>query len=130
MLGEGMRAIQRGTNTTSFQKGVRAEDEAVLFFQKRGFFCLKRRFRTPLGEIDLIVRNATTLIFVEVKHRKKLSHAMEAVSPAQRFRLYSAAEIFMDTHREDIVGCTTVQFDVLACAPGKNPCHIPHVIME
>ncbi len=118
------------TSVTAFQKGIRAEDGAELFFQRKGFFCLKRRFRTSVGEIDLIVRNETTLIFVEVKYRKNLLHAVEALGPVQKLRLYQAAEIFMDICSEDIVGCVNIQFDVLACAPGKDPYHIPHIFMQ
>ena len=50
---------------------------------------------TTAGEIDLIVRRGTTLVFVEVKQRRTLDKAAYSVFPQQRMRIRRAAENFI-----------------------------------
>ena len=47
----------------------RAEALAALWLQLKGWRVLTRRVRTPVGEVDLVVRRGGTLAFVEVKAR-------------------------------------------------------------
>lgn len=56
---------------------------------------MAQRLRTPAGEIDLVVADAETLVFVEVKARRCLSDAAYAVLPRQQMRLLNAAESAM-----------------------------------
>jgi putative endonuclease len=58
-------------NVTSYEKGVRAEQIACTFFQKKGYLLLEKRYKTPFGEIDLILEKSQTLILAEIKYRKK-----------------------------------------------------------
>jgi putative endonuclease len=57
--------------------------------ERRGYAILARRFRTRLGEIDIIARDGETLVFVEVKARRSLRYGgpAEAVNWAKRQRL-------------------------------------------
>lgn len=47
--------------------GSRGEEAAALYLQRRGYFLIERNFFTRYGEIDLILRDKDTLVFVEVK---------------------------------------------------------------
>jgi putative endonuclease len=50
--------------------GEEGEGLAEKFLQRKGFVPLARRFKTPRwGEIDLIMRDGDTTVFVEVKTR-------------------------------------------------------------
>jgi len=49
--------------------GQLGEDLACAELQRRGYVILARRFRTRLGEIDIVAEHAGTLVFVEVKTR-------------------------------------------------------------
>jgi putative endonuclease len=49
--------------------GERGESLAVEELERRGYEILTRRYRTDFGEIDIIARDADTLVFVEVKAR-------------------------------------------------------------
>ena len=49
--------------------GDRGERAAARYLRRRGFRVLLRGYRTTRGEIDLIARDGSTLVFVEVKSR-------------------------------------------------------------
>ena len=54
---------------TTYQKGLDGESRAALYLQNRGMVLLQKRYRSPFGEIDLVMRDGDTLVFVEVKAR-------------------------------------------------------------
>src|SRR5215207_8078309 len=49
--------------------GKRGEDLACAELEKRGYVILDRRFRTRCGELDIVARDGTVLVFIEVKAR-------------------------------------------------------------
>ena len=53
----------------AFRTGISAESRAAAFLIAKGFRILARRWRSPVGEIDIIARRRSLLIFVEVKAR-------------------------------------------------------------
>ncbi len=61
---------------------------------------LAQRLRTKCGEIDLVVADPTTLVFVEVKARNSFGQAAYAVQPRQQSRLLEAAGAAMAEHVE------------------------------
>jgi putative endonuclease len=74
--------------------GQRGERAAARYLKRQGMRVLLRGYRTRLGEIDLIVRDGETLVFVEVKSRRQGSPA-EAVTPEKERRLTNAALQFL-----------------------------------
>jgi putative endonuclease len=104
------------------RKGRAAETLAALFLRLKGYRVVARRFRTPVGEIDLVMQRASTLVFVEVKKRAFADDAVLAVTPAARQRLVRAAEAFLGRHPE--AAALTLRFDVVALAPRSWPRHI------
>jgi len=94
--------------------GRQAEDSVAASWRSRGYDILAQRLRTQSGEIDLVVANPSTLVFVEVKARRSFSQAAHALQPRQQSRLLEAASIALaqhaDWHRPD------TRFDVaLVC---------------
>ncbi|HZN02109.1 MAG TPA: YraN family protein [Candidatus Polarisedimenticolia bacterium] len=77
--------------------GRRAEDEAARYLAERGMRLVARSFRARGGEIDLVVEDGETLVFVEVKARASLSwgRPSEAVGPVKRARMERAARLFL-----------------------------------
>ena len=70
--GPGPRPGPRPERQIAFRTGISAESRAAAFLIAKGFRILARRWRSPVGEIDIIARRRTLLIFVEVKARANL----------------------------------------------------------
>ncbi len=102
--------------------GRRAEAKSLWFLRLRGYRIPARRVRTPRGEIDLVVRRGGTVAFVEVKARRSLAAAAEAITPRQRRRIARAAEAFL-AGRPDLSGLD-VRLDAIFVVPGRLPVHL------
>ena len=99
-----------------------AEGLAAWSLRLRGYRIVARRFRTPLGEIDLVARRGRLLAFVEVKARTDLEQALLALSPRQRQRTARAAELFLLRH--PAYAGHTLRFDLVAVRPWRLPRHL------
>ena len=102
--------------------GRSAEAIATLYLRLKGYRLIARRFKTPVGEIDLVMRRGGLLAFIEVKSRRRREEAIEAVSPTARRRILRAAEWFLATRPE--AAAMTIRCDVVALAPGRLPYHL------
>ncbi len=103
--------------------GLSAESKAALLLLAKGYRILARRFKTPVGEIDIIARRRGVLVFVEVKARDTLDAAAEAVTPRQQARIVDAAQYWLAAHPDAVA--RPFRFDVVLVAPGKPPRHLP-----
>ena len=108
--------------SAAFQLGVSAEGRAALFLAAKGYRTLAKRWKTPVGEIDLVVKRGNLVAFVEVKARSKLDAAAESVLPRQKKRIIAAAEAWLAAHPEH--AGYDMRFDAVLIAPGKLPQHI------
>jgi putative endonuclease len=106
----------------AFRVGLSAESRAAAFLIAKGYRILARRFRTPVGEIDIVARRRKMLIFVEVKARNRLDDAAEAVSDRNKLRIVAAAEFWLSQNPDDVT--SEMRFDAVLVAPGKMPRHI------
>ncbi|MBN8957969.1 MAG: YraN family protein [Rhizobiales bacterium] len=106
----------------AFRLGLSAESRAAAFLLAKGYRIAARRWRSPLGEIDIVARRGASLVFVEVKARASLDEAAEAVTPRQRRRIIGAAEAWLAAHPDD-VQCN-IRFDAILIAPRCLPRHI------
>jgi putative endonuclease len=107
----------------AFESGISAESRAAAMLLVKGYRILARRFRTPAGEIDIVEKRRTALVFVEVKTRARYEDAVEAVTEQQRRRIVRAAECWLAQRPQDGEG--DVRFDVVIITPGRLPQHIP-----
>ena len=62
--------------------GRRGEQVAAEWLQERGYTLVDRNWRCPAGELDLILRDGSTMVFAEVKTRSSLEfgHPFEAIT--------------------------------------------------
>ena len=76
------------------------ESAALEFLQKRGLVLVARNFRCRTGEIDLVMMDGDTLVFVEVRARAspEMGSAAESITPAKRRRILSAARYYLMKH--------------------------------
>lgn len=83
-------------------RGTFAEDAAAEFLTDRGLRLLERNYRCRFGEIDLVLREGGTLVFVEVRYRGSGAYgsAAESITPAKRKKLLRAARHYMAAHSE------------------------------
>jgi putative endonuclease len=113
----------RPQRQTAFHVGLSAESRAAALLVSKGFRILARRWKSPLGEIDIVARRRQLLVFVEVKARARLDDAAWSVTARQRLRIVAAAEAWLAAYPDD--GVRDIRFDAMLVAPGRPPRHIP-----
>ncbi len=106
----------------AFKLGVSAEARAALYLTAKGFRPLAKRWKSPAGELDLVVKRGSLIVFVEVKARARLDEAAEAVLPRQQRRIVAAARAWLAAHPEH--AGYDMRFDAVLIAPGRLPQHI------
>lgn len=79
----------------NYYKGLIFEYLALLSLILKGYKLLRRRFKTKLGEIDLIMQKGNTISFIEVKGRSTKSLAGESIHFKNRDRVTQAAKIYL-----------------------------------
>jgi putative endonuclease len=102
-----MRA--KGDDTT-VARGREAEGRAAAFLESRGRRVVGRNFRVRGGEIDLIVADGPTTVFVEVRQRSRsdFGGAAESITASKRRRIVLAARHWLARH-----GDTDCRFDCI-----------------
>lgn len=76
-------STRQRTGRIGYHAGEAAEKRIALDYERRGFTVARRRWRGKSGEVDLIVRDGTGLIFVEVKKSRSFARAAERLSARQ-----------------------------------------------
>jgi len=112
----------RPEKIAAFGLGISAESRAAAWLIAHGYRILARRWKSPLGEIDIIAARRHTLIFVEVKARASLDDAALSVTERQKQRIAAAAEIWLAGNPMPAI--RNMRFDAILVAPGKLPRHI------
>ncbi len=79
----------------SYFYGLKAEEIALQHFTKQGFHPLAKRYKTPHGEVDLILKKNSILIFLEVKARRKSYNLESILTTKQISRNQAASECFL-----------------------------------
>ena len=117
------KSLPRPERPAAFRVGISAESRAAAFLIAKGFRILARRWRSPLGEIDIVARRRHLLVFAEVKTRASLEKAAGSVNLRQRLRIAAAAKIWLAVLPDDTI--RDIRFDAFLVTPGKIPRHIP-----
>lgn len=99
-------------------RGRAAEDAALRFLQSQGLALVARNYRCRLGELDLVMRDGTSLVFVEVRARGSDAFGTAAASVVARKqrRLVAAARHYLMTHPQ--ARRLPARFDVVALGAG------------
>lgn len=105
--------------------GHRAEWLAAAALMLKGFRIVARRYRTKLGEIDLIARRGDLVVIVEVKARPTLAEAMDAIGRESQRRIDGAADLWLA--RQPDYARLSIRFDLVAVLPWRWPVHVPDV---
>jgi putative endonuclease len=114
--------VETGKRRAAFRFGLSAESRAAAFLVAKGYRILARRWRSPLGEVDIVARRRQLVVFVEVKARDRLDDAAEAVTDRQQRRIVAAAEAWLARHPQ--AATHDIRFDAILVAPLRIPRHI------
>src|SRR6478736_266262 len=93
--------------------GLSGESRAAAYLVAKGYRIVARRFRSPVGEIDIVARRRGVLVFVEVKARNTIDDAALSLLHRQQQRIAAAAGAWLAAHPED----ADVRFDAVLVAP-------------
>lgn len=101
------------------------EQVAVDALTDAGFAVLARNWRCADGEIDVVARDGTTLVIVEVKTRStdRFGQPSEAVGRVKQARLRRLALAWLAQHP----GGADVRFDVVSVVRGRAGCRVEHL---
>ncbi len=107
----------RKSTTRQQQIGDAAEDQALRYLQAQGLILLQRQFRCRGGEIDLIMRDQQTLVFIEVRSRKTSDYggALQSITPAKQKRWHHAASVYLQRYAQ----MPECRFDVICVQKGE-----------
>lgn len=80
--------------------GDRFEQRACTELQREGLTLLARNYTTRHGELDLVMRDGDTVVFVEVRYRKNASHgdAATSITASKQAKLILAAQHWLAAH--------------------------------
>lgn len=78
-------------------RGAHAEDLALAYLLGEGLLLVERNVRSRRGELDLVMRDGGTLVFVEVRQRSgaRFGGAAASIGPVKQARLWRAAQVFL-----------------------------------
>jgi putative endonuclease len=97
--------------------GHHAENMAYDYLVKKGLRLIKRNYRCRQGEIDLIMQEAQTIAFIEVRYRSQsgFGSSMESVDRHKQKKIILCAHYFLHNHPAyQQMAC---RFDVVALYP-------------
>jgi putative endonuclease len=92
----------------------------------KGYRILARRWRSHVGEIDLVAVRGRRLAFVEVKRRPTLEAAEAALTTLQGRRIRDAADVWLA--RNGRYRDHDIHFDAVFVLPWRWPCHLDDAV--
>lgn len=97
--------------------GAAAEERAAAYLAQQGLKLVARNFRCRGGEIDLIMRDGASLVFVEVRARARTDFggAAASITAAKQARIILAARHYLALHRVD----APCRFDAVLIQAGQ-----------
>lgn len=96
--------------------GQQAELLACQFLQQHKLKLIVKNYHCRRGEIDLIMQDQNTLVFVEVRYRKndRFGSALESVDHKKQTKIIITAEHYLLQNMQSFSG---YRFDVVAISP-------------
>src|SRR4051794_4366558 len=109
----------RQKRVRAYRRGLFAETVAALLLRLKGHRVVAQRYKTPVGEIDLVALKGKRLAFIEVKRRKTKEDAAWTLPAKQRRRIVRAAQYWLAGYPE--FAGHDIAFDVILAAPFAWP---------
>ena len=101
-------------STTATDRGRWAEGLALSHLRKQGLTLETANYRHRRGEIDLVMRDGDTVVFVEVRYRRRSDYGdgAQSVDRKKRARIVATAQRYLQTHPP--AAARPCRFDVVA----------------
>jgi putative endonuclease len=117
-----MQTQRFGDGKTTIEVGATSEDRAADHLVRAGYRIVERNYRSKVGELDVIARDGTVLVFVEVRSRRSADYgnALEAVNWHKRRKVTRVAMNYIAYRRPRF---DEARFDVIAIT-GSELVHI------
>jgi len=111
--------MERAVPSPSQAAGRKAEDLACDHLRARGLTCLARNFRCRQGEIDLVMKEGDTIVFVEVRARRgtRFGSAEESIDWRKQRKIVATARHFLHIRR--LYSCAA-RFDVITLSGNED----------
>lgn len=108
--------------------GKKAEDVACSFLLRNGLSLVQRNYHCRYGEIDLIMQDSESLVFVEVRFRSSImfGSAAESVDSNKQRKLVFTASHYLQKHPTN----QPTRFDVVALSPQQEPEWVINAFMD
>jgi len=110
------------SKTKAERRGRWGERIAALYLRLKFYRIVQQRFKTPVGEIDLVAQRGQTILFVEVKTRANASARDMALGAINRRRIARAAAYYLSRHPD--IASNTLRFDLILLTPWTWPHHV------
>lgn len=100
----------------SRHRGNLAEQQALYYLQRQGLQLIAQNFQARCGEIDLIMRDDKTLVFIEVRQRanSRYARAVHTINRHKQRRIANTAALFLQKHpvfQQNICRFDVITFD-------------------
>ena len=110
---------------SSSEAGRLAESRALAYLQDQGLLLIDRNVRNRRGEIDLVMRDGDTLVFVEVRQRRseRYGGAAASINAAKQARMWRSAEHYLLRYPNP----PACRFDAI-CIDGDSLVWLRHIL--
>lgn len=101
-------------------RGNVVEEASERYLQQKGLQAIERNFNRRGGEIDLVMRDGETLVFVEVRFRKsdRFGTPAESITASKKRKLLQTAQLYLLAY--PVWRNKPCRFDVIAARPGES----------
>jgi putative endonuclease len=101
---------------STIQIGQQKELQVCDYLVAQGLQLVIKNYRCKLGEIDLIMMDKDTLVFIEVRHRKQNDHgsSLESITKSKQRKIINTARYYLQINELD----------------NKFPCRFDAVVTE
>ena len=106
----------------NYYKGLYAEKIAAILLLIKGYKILDSRFKSKIGEIDLICSKNKKIIFAEVKFRHDKQALIDVITYKQQRRIINTANLYLQTNKLYDREC---RIDVIFISP---PFYLKHIL--
>nr|WP_083960706.1 YraN family protein [Methylomonas lenta] len=99
-------------------KGDSAEQQALIFLQQQGLTLICNNFRCKVGELDLVMKDGSAIVIVEVRFRQseQFGGALASITRQKQARIIAATQHYVIINR---LSHSAIRFDVVAIS-GDN----------